>query len=308
MTSTIVYNGKLVDENEISLSIRSKIVNYGLGVFEGIRAYYNKEEDQLYGFMMKEHYERFLLSAKAVNIRLPYTADELVELTRQLLEKNDFHTTVYIRPIAFKNDLSIGVSLAGNDHDDMAIYCQPLDKYIEKDAFRVQVSSWTRIADNMLPPRTKATAGYMNSALANLEAVENGFDEAILLNRHGNVCEGPGENVFLVKRGKLITPPTAEDILEGITRQLVMDLAQHELGIEVVERPVARTELYNSEEVFFSGTAMEVGPIVEVDRRTVGTGEPGPVFRALKELFFDIAHGRKEGYESCVTPVYRREG
>lgn len=302
--SYVYYNGKIVEEDQVSVSIRSKVVNYGLGVFEGIRAYWNDDEQQLYGFKMLEHYERFLLSAKAVNIEIKETAEELVEATAELLRKNGFKTTTYIRPLAFKNDLSIGVSLRGNEQDTIAIYCQPLDKYIEKDEFRVAVSSWTRIADNMLPPRTKATAGYMNSALANLEAVENGFDEALLLNRHGYVCEGPGENVFLVKKGKLITPPVADDILEGITRDLVMELAENELGMEVVERSVARTELYNSEEVFYSGTAMEVAPIVEVDRRPVNDGKPGPVCTKLKELFYDITRGENEKYADSCTPIY----
>ena len=255
---------------------------------------------------MLEHYERFLLSAKAVNLEIKESAQDLVDITAELLRKNGYKTTTYIRPLAFKNDLSIGVSLKGNDNDTVAIFCQPLDKYIEKDEFRVAVSSWTRIADNMLPPRTKATAGYMNSALANMEAVDNGFDEAVLLNRHGNVCEGPGENIFLVKRGTLITPPVADDILEGITRQLVMDLARNELGIPVVERSVARTELYNSEEVFFSGTAMEVAPIVEVDRRMVHDGKPGPIYKELKDLFYAITHGEKEEYKDSLTPVYEK--
>ncbi|MDO5712958.1 MAG: branched-chain amino acid transaminase [Tissierellia bacterium] len=303
--SYVYFNGKIVEEEQVSISIRSKVVNYGLGVFEGIRAYWNPDQEQLFGFKMLEHYERFLLSAKAVNIEIKETAEELVEITAELLRKNEFKTTTYIRPLAFKNDLSIGVSLKGNENDTVAIFCQPLDKYIEKDEFRVAVSSWTRIADNMLPPRTKATAGYMNSALANMEAVDNGFDEAILLNRHGNVCEGPGENIFLVKRGALITPPVADDILEGITRQLVMDLAKNELGIPVIERSVARTELYNSEEVFFSGTAMEVAPIVEVDRRMVHNGKPGPIYKELKELFYAITHGEKEEYKDSLTPIYK---
>lgn len=304
--SYVYFNGEIVEEDRVSISIRSKIVNYGLGVFEGIRAYWNEEKEELYGFKMLEHYERFLQSAKAVNIEVKETAQELVDITVELLKKNGLKCTTYIRPLAFKNEESIGVSLVGNDYDAVAIFCLPMGKYIEKDAFRVQVSSWTRIADNMLPPRTKATAGYMNSALANLEAVENGFDEAVLLNRHGNVCEGPGENIFLVKRGTLITPPVADDILEGVTRRLVMELAKEELGIPVVERSVARTELYNSEEVFFSGTAMEVGPIVEVDRRPVGDGKPGPICKALKDLFYAITHGEKEGYEDSLSPVYKK--
>lgn len=252
MTKTYVFfNGEIIEEEKVTLSLRSKIVNYGLGVFEGIRAYWDDEGQQLYGFKLLEHYERFLQSGKAVNIDIKYTAQELVDYTVELLKKHNYKTTVYIRPLAFKNDLSIGVTLEGNEHDTVAIYCQPLDKYIEKEEFKVGVSSWTRIADNMLPPRTKATAGYMNSALANLEAIRAGFDEAVLLNRNGNVCEGPGENIFIVKNNKLITPPASDDILEGITRSLVMELAEKELGIEVVEKYCKNRVIQRSRSILF---------------------------------------------------------
>lgn len=300
----VFFNGEILEEEKVTLSVRSKVVNYGLGVFEGIRAYWDPDAEQLYGFKLLEHYERFLQSGKAVNIDIKFTAQELVDYTVELLKKHNYKTTVYIRPLAFKNDLSIGVTLEGNEHDTVAIFCQPLDKYIEKEEFRVGVSSWTRIADNMLPPRTKATAGYMNSALANLEAIRAGFDEAVLLNRNGNVCEGPGENIFIVKNNKLITPPASDDILEGITRALVMELAEKELGMTVLEKSIARTELYNAEEVFFSGTAMEVAPIVEVDHRVVADGKPGKVFKQLKDLFVDITRGKNEKYMDSCTPVY----
>lgn len=302
--SYVFYQGEIVEESTVSIDIRSKAFNYGLGCFEGIRAYWDEEKQQLYGFTMMEHYERLLESCKALNMNIPYTAEELCNFTVELLKKNEFKTSAYIRPIVYKGSTKLGPTLYGDDDNRIVIYCQPLDKYMGKEELSVAVSSWRRISDTMLPPRTKATAGYLNSALASLEVVENGFDEAIFLTHAGNVCEGSAENIFLVKKGKLITPPPSDDILEGITRNLVMTLAKEELAMEVVERSVARTELYNSEEVFFSGTAMEVSPIVKVDRRIVGTGKEGPVCKSLKEIFFDLTKGNNPKYAHLCTPVY----
>jgi branched-chain amino acid aminotransferase len=302
--SYVFYQGEIVNENEVSIDIRSKAFNYGLGCFEGIRAYWDDEEQQLYGFKLKEHYERLLQSCKALYMDIPYTAQELCDWTVDLLKKNNFKTTTYIRPVVYKGSTDLPPSLYGDDDNRVLIYCHPLNKYIETKGLRTAVSSWRRISDTMLPPRTKATAAYLNSALASLEVLQNGFDEAIFLTEQGNVCEGPGENIFLVKKGKLITPPVSDHILEGITRDVVMELAKNELNIEVVERSVARTELYNSDEVFFSGTAMEVTPVIEVDRRIVGTGEEGQVCKKLRELFFDITKGRNPKYAHYCTPVY----
>ena len=302
--SYVFYQGEIVEESQVSISIRSKAFNYGLGCFEGIRAYWDDEKQQLYGFKLKEHYERLLQSCKALNLNIPYSVEELCDVTVELLKKNGFKTTTYIRPIVYKGADSLGPTLYGDDDNRIVIYCLPLGSYTDKDELRVAVSSWRRISDTMLPPRTKATAGYLNSALASLEVLENGFDEAIFLTESGNVCEGPGENVFLVKNNKLITPPPSDHILEGITRDLVMTLAKDELGMEVVERSVARTELYNSQEVFFSGTAMEVTAVVEVDRRKVGSGSQGPVCKKLKDLFGQITLGRNPKYADYCRPVY----
>lgn len=301
--SFVFFNGEIVDEKDVSLSIRSKVVNYGLGCFEGIRAYWDDEKGQLYGFRLKEHYERLLESAKALNMDIPYTVQELCDVTVELLRKNNFKTTTYIRPVVYKGSESLMPTLFDDDNRLM-IYCQPMGKYAGKSELRVAVSSWRRITDTMLPPRTKSTGAYLNSALASLEVLQNGYDEAIFLTHDGRVCEGPGENVFLVKKGKLVTPPLSDDILEGITRDTVMTLAREELGMEVVERSVSRTELYNAQEVFFSGTAMEVTAVVEVDNRKVGDGHEGPVCKKLKDMFFNITTGGNEKYREYLTPVY----
>ncbi|MBC2582355.1 branched-chain amino acid transaminase [Clostridium sp. DJ247] len=301
--SYVFYQGEILAENQVSIDIRCKAFNYGLGCFEGIRAYWDEESQQLYCFRLRDHYERLLQSCKTLYINISYTAEELCNWTLELLRKHNFKTTVYIRPIAFKGSTNISPSLFDDDNR-VLIYCQPLGKFAGKDEFRVAVSSWTRNGDNMLSPRTKATGGYLNSALASLEAVQNGYDEALLLTNNGYVSEGPGENLFIVKKGKLITPPPSDNILEGITRETVMLLAKEKLGLEVVERNIARTELYASEEAFFSGTAMEVTAIVEVDNRKIGDGKQGDICKKIKESFFNITKGKDPKYKHFCTPVY----
>ncbi|QDR82942.1 branched-chain amino acid transaminase [Sporomusa termitida] len=299
----VFYDGKIVPESEVHISIRCKGFNYGLGCFEGIRAYWDDAEKQLYAFRMREHYERLLQSCKTLYINIPYTVEELCQATLDLLKKHNFHSTVYIRPLAFKGSDQIFPTLLDDDNR-IVIYCQPLGSFVGKDELRAAFTSWERLGDNMLPPRTKPTAAYLNSGLASLEVVRRGYDEALFLTRNGHVCEGPGENVFMVRKGKLITPPPSDNILEGITRDTVMILAREELGIEVIERSITRTELYAADEVFFSGTAMEVVAVVEVDDRRIGTGQQGPVCRKLKELFFQVATARLKKYADFCMPVY----
>lgn len=301
--SYVFYQGEIVDEKAVSISIRCKAFNYGLGCFEGIRAYWDEESKQLYVFRLREHYERLLQSCKTLNINIPYSVDELCKYTVELLRKNNFNTTTYIRPVAFKGSDDISPTLFDDDNR-ILIYCQPLGSFAGKDAFKVAVSSWTRTGDNMLAPRTKATGGYINSALASLEAKQNGYDEAILLTSAGFVSEGPGENIFIVKKGKLITPPVSENILEGITRETVMLLAKEQLGMEVIERSIPRTELYSAEEAFFSGTAMEVTAIVEIDNRPVGSGKKGEICAKIRELFFGLTTCKNQKYSHFCTPVY----
>lgn len=299
----VYYQGEIVPESEVHLSVRCKALNYGMGCFEGIRAYWDEEMEQLYVFRMREHYERLLQSCKTLYINIPQTVDELCLATVRLLRKNAFRTTVYIRPLAFKGSTQLYPTLLDEDNR-LVIYCQPLGKLVAKEEIRAAVTSWERVGDNMMSPRSKPTGGYLNSGLASLEVLRRGYDEAIFLTRDGHVCEGPGENLFMVRRGKLITPPAGDNILEGITRDTVMRLARKELGLEVVERSISRTELYSADEIFFSGTAMEVLAVVEVDDRRIGDGRQGKVCRRLKDLFFDVARARLTAYRSYCTPVY----
>lgn len=303
MSSYVYYQGQVVDEKEVSISIRCKAFNYGLGCFEGIRAYWDDEEKELYVFRMREHYERLLNSCKSLYINIPYTVDELCEATIELLKKNDFKTTVYIRPVAFKGSQALYPSLYDDDNR-ILIYCQPLGKLVEKDDFKVKVTSWRRIEDNAIPARTKPTGGYLNSALASLEVLQDGYDEAIFLTEAGKVCEGPGENIFVYKNSKLLTPPANDNILEGITRDTVIKLAR-DMSIEVEERSIARSELYSADELFFCGTAMEVAPISYVDKRKIGDGE-FKVCKSIKKAFFGLATGKNDKYIEFCTPVYEK--
>lgn len=301
--SYVYYDGKVVKEDDVKISVRSKAFNYGLGVFEGIRAYWDDENEQLYGFKLREHYNRLKQSAKTVNLNFDLTVDDLIQGTIDLLKANNCRTTTYVRPIVYNDAKDIGPTLDGKDVK-VVIYTQPLNKYAGKPELSVGVTSWRRISNNQLPPRTKATAAYMNSALAALETKRAGFDEAIFLTDGDHVCEGSGENVFMFKKGKLVTPPPADNILEGITRDLVMKLAKEELGLEVEERSISRSELYVADEVFFSGTAMEVTPIVAVDHRTIGTGHEGKLCKDIKKLFFGLTLGQNPKYADSCTPVY----
>lgn len=301
--SYVFFDGKIMDEKDVNLSIRNKAFNYGLACFEGIRAYYDEDTKQLYGFRLREHYERLLQSCKALYLDIPYTVDELVDITVELLRKNNFKTTTYIRPMAYKGSNDIAPTLMDDDNR-LLIYCMPMGSYTGKKALKVAVSSWARIEDNMIPARTKPSAAYLNSGLASLEVLRKGYDEAIFLTRNGHVCEGPGENIFMVRKGKLVTPPASDNILEGITRDTVMQLAREELGMEVVERSITRTELYAADELFFSGTAMEVTPICEVDDRKVGNWVESNVCSKLQELFTKLTVGKLEKYSDFCTKIY----
>lgn len=304
MSEYIFFDGKIVPENEAVLSVKCKVVNYGLGCFEGIRAYYDEENDAMYGFMFEKHYKRLLDSCSLLNIDIKYSVDELIEITKNLIIKNNIKGNVYIRPLAFKGANTLKPSIAENDKDMLTIYVMPLNKYTNKEEMTAMVSSWRRLSDNAIPARAKITGAYVNSALASYDAQMGGFDEAILLKEDGYVAEGSADNVFLVRDNKLITPSPSEGILQGITRDIIIRLAREEIGMEVVERNVARTELYSADEVLFSGTAMEVAPVVEIDRRKVGNGKPGETYKKLKDLFEKIGKAKVDKYSDLNTRIF----
>ena len=297
------FQGRVVPLEEAKVSVMTHALNYGTGVFEGIRGYWNEERQEIYIFRLHEHFVRFLKNCAMVCIDLPYSAEQLVDMTVSLVKMHGYRQDVYVRPLAYKSSEQIGVSMEGVA-DDLTIFVSPFGNYVEIDrGLSVCVSSWKRSDDNAIPGRAKITGNYANTALIKNEAVLNGYDEAVVLNYQGFVVEGSAENIFLVREGQLITPSVADGILEGITRDTIIKLAQDELGINTVERAVARTELYYSDEVFLTGTGAQVAGVTTVDRRKVGSGEVGPITTQLQNMYFDVVKGRNPKYFDWLTPV-----
>src|SRR5918911_242090 len=293
--------GELVRVGDIRLSPATHALNYGTGVFEGIRAYWNEQRGTLQVLKMREHYERFERSCRLLRIELPNTVEELCEVTLEILSRNAPRKDTYVRPLAYKAAESVGVNLKGET--ELSIFTVPMGNYVELTGLKVCVSSWRRTPDNAIPARAKCTGSYVNTALAVDEAHMAGYDDAIFLTQDGQVSEASAANIFLVRKGQLITPPVTADILEGITRDAVMELAGKELGMAVIERAVDRTELYAADEVFLSGTGFQIAPVVEVDDRHIGTGEMGPIAARLQELYFKAARGDWPDYAHWTVPV-----
>jgi branched-chain amino acid aminotransferase len=298
------FEGKIVPFTEAKVSIMTHAFNYGTGVFEGIRAYWNAQEAQLFVVRLRDHYRRLLQSTKVLRMQLSLDAEQMSELTLELLCREGYREDVYIRPLAYKANEVIGVRLH-NLTDEFAVFATPFGKYIEQqEGAKVCFSSWRRNDDNAIPPRGKVTGAYVNSALIKSEAMLNGYDEAIVLNADGHVSEGSAENFFMVRGGKLVTPPVTANILEGITRQAIMDLAKVELGLDTVERQVDRSEVYIADEAFFCGTGVEVTPIGSVDHIRLGNGGVGPITRKIMDLYQKLVHGEEPKYRHWLTPVY----
>lgn len=298
------FRGRIVRMSEAKVSVAAHGLNYGTGCFEGIRAYWNADQGQLYALKLREHYERFLRSCSVLKIAVRETADELCDISLELLRRNEYREDVYIRPIAFKAGATIKLMLR-NIADEVSIFTIPMGNYVDISAgLDVSVSSWRRISDNSIPARCKVTGAYVNSALAIDDALEAGFDETIFLTAEGHVSEGSSCNVFLLRQGRLITPPVTADILEGITREAVIQLAADRLGLPVVEREVDRSELYLADEVFFCGTGVQVSPVTRVDGRPVGSGTPGPVALELQDAYFRVVRGEDSAFTHWLLPVY----
>jgi branched-chain amino acid aminotransferase len=298
------FRGRFVPLSEAKISIMTHAFNYGTGVFEGIRGNWNEEEGQIYLFRMADHYRRLRRSCRIMMIQLPYSDEELFAITTKVVELSGFQEDVYVRPMAYKSSEALGVRLHDLE-DDFLVFVTPFGPYldVEKGA-RCCTSTWRRVEDTGIPARAKIIGIYANSALAKTEANLNGFDEAIMLDERGHVSEGSGENLFIVLDGKLITPPPSENILVGITRETVITLAREELGIETLERPIDRSELYVAEEVFLTGTAAHITPVIEVDRRPIGDGRRGPITAKLQELYFQVIRGKHPRYRHWCTPCY----
>jgi len=298
------FNGRIVPYNEAKVGVLTHGLNYGTGVFGGIRAYWNEEMQQLFIFRPHDHFRRFLESTKLLRMEFSYSETELTRALLDLLRIENYKTDCYIRPLAFYSDELIGVRL----HDltpALAMVSIPFGKYVEKDeGSHVTFSSWRRVDDNMIPARGKITGSYINSAFAKTDAQRAGFDETIMLNLDGHVCEGSAENIFVVRNGMIMTPPITDNILEGITRQTMMTLLRDKLGMNVLERSIDRSEVYLAQEIFFTGTGAQITAITRVDYRAIGTGQMGPITKKLREVFFDTVRGREEKYKHWCVPVY----
>jgi len=298
------FQGKIVPYSEAKVGVLTHAFNYGTAAFAGIRAYWNEAEQQLFIFRPFDHFRRLLNSAKLLCMELNQTPESLTQITVELLRKDGYRRDIYIRPLAYKADEVIGVKLHGL-RDEISIVAVPFERYLANDTdAHFTISSWRRVDDNVIPARGKIAGAYANSALAKTDAVRAGFDEALVLTQDGHLSEGSAMNVFMMRDGLLVTPPVTDNVLEGITRRSVIELAQKELGLATVERSVDRTEVYMCDELFVTGTAAQITAVTKVDHRPVGTGKMGPVTTQLRELFQDVIRGKNPKYRAWNTSVY----
>ena len=301
------FRGEIVPYGEAKVGVLTHALNYGTAAFGGIRGYWNDEQEQLFLFRPLDHYERFLNSGRLLCSENTHTAEGLRDITLQLLRKEGLKEDCYIRPLLYKSDEIIGVRLHDLT-DDISIVAVPFGKYVESDTgAHVTFSSWRRVDDNAMPARGKISGAYVNTAFVKTDALRGGFDEALVLNSDGHLAEGSAENVFMLRNGVLNTPPVTDNILEGITRRTVIELAQAELGLEVMERSIDRTEVYLCDELFLTGTAAQITAVTRVDFRDIGTGEMGPVTRQLRQIYEKIVRGQESKYAHGIEAVYERE-
>jgi branched-chain amino acid aminotransferase len=297
------FDGRYLEDEQATVSVRSRGLNYGLGCFGGIRGYLADDANQVYVFRLDDHVRRLNASAKLILLRLTVSEAEAKEAVLETLRLNQVHHDVYVRPMVFSNSIQLAPVLREED-SSFVIYSMPLKKYIDKESISVCISSWRRVSDNAIPARAKPTGIYLNSALARREAFDNGFDEALFLTERGYVSEGSAEHIFIVRDGVLVSPPSTEDNLDGITRRTLITLATEDLGLRFVERPISRSELYVSEEIFLCGTGAEVTPVSSVDRRQIGEGGVGPLTQSIKAQFHDVVRGRVPHRLNWLTPLW----
>jgi len=291
------FEGKIVPLSDAKVNIATHGFLYGTAVFGGMRSYWNEEKKRLFVFRPYDHFRRLLHSARMLAMQTHYDEESLIQLTLDLLRTDDWQQDIYMRPTFYKADLGIGVKLH-DLRDEFCMFVMAYDKYVQNDTnAHVTVSSWRRIDDNVIPARGKVAGAYANSALIKTDANRAGFDEALVLDQNGHVSEGSAMNIFMLRDGILVTPPITDNILEGITRKSIMELARKELGLEVMERSIDRTEVFICEEMFMTGTAVQITAVTKIDHRPVGSGVMGPVTTKLRTLYDDILRGKNGKYE-----------
>lgn len=297
----IWFDGKFVKWEEATIPVMSHVLHYGTSVFEGIRAYFAK--NNLYIFRLKDHMERLHRSARVYSFAVNYSAKELCDATIDLLRRISIKESCYIRPLTFVGMHGIDLNITRDSPTHTVIITFPFAKYFKEEGIKACVSSWRRIHDTSIPPMAKAAGNYLNSILATQESRNNGYNESILLDTEGNVSEAAGENIFIVRNKKIYTPFTAFSVLEGITRDSAMTIARN-MGYELAERPIVRTELYMADEVFLTGTAAEIIAVTNIDGLQVGDGREGPVTRSIREMYTKIVSAEIKEYLDWLTPVW----
>lgn len=302
-TNFAFFQGEFVPIEQANVNIMNQTFMYGLGVFEGIRGYWNPKHEEVYLFRLREHIERMFDSMKIMRFSSPYPIDEVCSIIVDLVAKNAPRTDVYVRPSVYAASNMISPCLT-KSKSDLCILTIPFGDYIDTSGgLKVQVSAWRRVEDNAIPARAKINGCYVNTALAKSDAAAAGADDCIMLTESGHVSEGSAMNLFIVKKGQLITTSTTENILEGITRSTLMELAEREFGLKTFARAIDRTELYTADEMFFCGTGAQVAPVGEVDGRQVGNGN-SPIAEMIRDAYIDMCRGNKPEYSHWLTPVY----
>lgn len=299
----IWFKGEILNVNDAKINILAPTSQFGLNVFEGIPCYWNDEENQLYAFRLDEHYDRLIRSAKLIQIDNPYSKDELKKALVDVVKANEYDENLSVRQTLFVDGFG---SWGSADPVDMFVAPIPRGRTsaeYNKKGLNVCVTSWRRISDETLSPRIKCGANYINSRVGQREALRNGYDTCLFLNEAGKVSEGPGSCFFMVRKGELITPQLTDSVLESITRDTVIKIAESK-GYKVVERTIDRTELYTCDEAFLCGSAMEMTPVLSVDKYTIGNGETGKITKELHMTYLDVVRGKVEQFKDWVTPIY----
>ena len=295
------FDGKLVKDEDAKVPVMTHAIHYGTSVFEGIRGYWNSKN--LHIFRLQDHIKRFRNSGKVYSISLRFTDKEIANAIIQICKKNNVKESCYIRPFYFVGKHGINLHVTEDTPTHAAIVMFPFGELFNKNGIKVGISSWRRIHDISTPPLAKMGGNYLNSILATQESKRNGYDEAILLDHLGNISEAPGENIFIIRDGKLLTPPTSSSALEGITKDSVIRIAK-DLGYQTIEREIPRTEIYFADEVFLTGTAAEITPVISIDGKQVGNNKVGKITGDIRKIYSDITMGKNKKYSSWITPVY----